>query len=97
MSEGYLETDLRGNLTFFNPAACTMLKYSPEELQGLDYQRIMDMETVPEVAEAFGKVYRTGVGLSLIGLLASLLALGGGLAYTRLKRRPAPAESLDDR
>lgn len=41
--------------------------------------------------------YKTGVGLSLIGLLASLLALGGGLAYTRLKRRPAPAESLDDR
>lgn len=65
MSEGYLETDLRGNLTFFNPAACAMLKYSPEELRGVNYQRIMDMETAPEVAEAFGKVYRTGVGLSL--------------------------------
>ncbi|NPU85002.1 MAG: diguanylate cyclase [Syntrophaceae bacterium] len=65
MWESYVETDLRGNLTFFNPAACAMLKYSPEELRGLNYQRIMDMETVPEVAETFGKVFRTGVGLSL--------------------------------
>ncbi len=34
--------------------------------------------------------YKTSVGLSLLGLLASLLALGGGLAWTRWKRREAP-------
>ncbi len=35
------------------------------------------------------ETYKTSVKLSLLGLLASLLALGGGLAYTYFKRLPA--------
>ncbi|MDD4224691.1 MAG: YfhO family protein [Candidatus Cloacimonetes bacterium] len=44
--------------------------------------------------------YKTSVGLSLIGLLISLLALGGGLVFHYLKQRPAPAPEqtqTDDR
>ncbi len=44
--------------------------------------------------------YKTSVSLSFIGLLASLLALLGGLAYARFKRPPAPqpeSTQADDR
>lgn len=40
--------------------------------------------------------YKTSVRLSFIGLLASLLALGGGIAYTRFKNRPIPVEPTSD-
>jgi diguanylate cyclase (GGDEF)-like protein/PAS domain S-box-containing protein len=79
MWESYVETDLKGNLTFFNPAACAMLKYSPEELKGINYQQFIDAEMAPTVVETFGKVYRTGVGLSLLEF--RLVRKDGAMVY----------------
>ena len=47
IEEFYYETDLRGNLTFFNDAACNIIGYPREELQGKNNRDY----TTPETAE----------------------------------------------
>lgn len=79
MWESYVEADLRGNLTFFNPATCAMLGYSGEELRGMHYRRFMDEETARTAVETFTKVYHTGVGLSLFE--SRLIRKDGAVVY----------------
>ncbi len=59
--EGYYETDLKGNFTFFNKALCELLKYSPEETMGLYYKSFIDEENTKKIFKAFNEVYRTGI------------------------------------
>lgn len=56
------ETDLDGNLTRFNPATQRMLKYSVEELAGLNYREFTDARPARELRRAFYGVYKSGVG-----------------------------------
>ncbi|HOF06226.1 MAG TPA: PAS domain S-box protein [Syntrophales bacterium] len=60
IEDGYFEVDIRGNMTFCNPAAARMLAYSQEELTGMSYRRLMDNENCRKVLSAFNNVYKTG-------------------------------------
>lgn len=61
IEECLYETDLEGNLTRFNPATQRMLKYSVEELQGLNYRKFTDAGPARELRRAFYGVYKSGV------------------------------------
>jgi len=60
IEDGYYETDLPGNLTFFNDSLCRMLGYSRFEMMGMGNQQYTDEENRKKLFEAFNKVYRTG-------------------------------------
>ena len=60
MKEGYYETDLVGNYTFFNDVICEKLGYSREELMGMNFQVHTDPEDVKKITDAYFEVYRTG-------------------------------------
>ncbi len=60
MEEGYYETDLAGNYTFFNDAICKKLGYSREELTGMGFQAHTAPEDAKKISEAYYEVYRTG-------------------------------------
>jgi len=60
IEEIYYETDFRGNLTFFNDAACNIIGYTREELQGKNNRDYTTPETAERMYRAFNSVYRTG-------------------------------------
>jgi PAS domain S-box-containing protein len=60
IEEGYYEVDLAGNLTFFNDSLCRHLKYSKDELMGMNNRQFMTAETAKGVYETFNTVYTTG-------------------------------------
>ena len=45
IEEGYFETDLKGNLTFFNTPFCKILGYPPDQLRGMNTRQYMTAET----------------------------------------------------
>jgi PAS domain S-box-containing protein len=57
----YYETDLAGNMTFFNDPLVKLSGYSEEELMGLNYRKYVSEETAKKVYQTFNQVYRTGV------------------------------------
>ncbi len=59
--EGYFEVDLKGNFTFFNDALCKQLKYSPEELMGMNFKSYMTEENSKRTFNVFNEVYRTEI------------------------------------
>ena len=61
IEEGYYETDLAGNFTFFTSSLCRLLGYSKEEMAGLNYRAYMDAENAKKVFRAFHEVYVTGI------------------------------------
>jgi len=60
IEEGYYETDLVGNFTFFNDAMCRIRGYSRDELMGMNNRGYMDPATAKKVFEAYSQVYTTG-------------------------------------
>jgi diguanylate cyclase (GGDEF)-like protein/PAS domain S-box-containing protein len=60
MEEWYLETDLTGNITFFNDIFANILGYSPEELTGLNFRSFIKKEDSDSVYRLFNQVYKTG-------------------------------------
>jgi len=60
IEEGYYETDLDGNYTFFNDIICKKLGYSREELMGVNFRIHTDPEDVQKIYEAYAEMYRTG-------------------------------------
>jgi len=60
IEEGYYEIDLAGNLTFFNDSLCRHLKYSKDELTGMNNRQFMSSETAKRVYETFNTVFKTG-------------------------------------
>lgn len=60
MGEGYYEVDLAGNHVFFTDALCEILRYSREELQGMNYRNYMKDEISHGVYKVFNEVFRTG-------------------------------------
>jgi len=60
MQDGYFEVDLAGNFTFVNDAVCHQLRYSREELVGMNNQTITESDDVERVYKAFNQVYREG-------------------------------------
>jgi PAS domain S-box-containing protein len=64
MQDAYYEVDLAGNHTFFNDALCDILRFSRDELQGMNYRDYMEPEMAAGVYKAFNKVFRTGKPLA---------------------------------
>ena len=60
IEDSYFETDIPGNLTFFNPAACKAMGYSPDKLKGKNYKEILDEANAKRVRRAFIEVYQAG-------------------------------------
>jgi PAS domain S-box-containing protein len=60
IEEGYYEVDLAGNLTFFNDSLCKHLKYSKDELMGMNNRQFMSSQTAKRVYETFNTVLKTG-------------------------------------
>jgi diguanylate cyclase (GGDEF)-like protein/PAS domain S-box-containing protein len=60
IQEGYYETDLAGNFTFFNDPVRRLLGYSKEELMGMNNRQYTDNENAKRLFQAFNQVYRTG-------------------------------------
>ncbi len=52
IEEGYFETDLEGNLTFFNTPFCKIMGYSPNQLMGMNTRQY----TTPETAERMDRM-----------------------------------------
>ena len=61
IGEGYYETDLAGNFTFFNDALQRMWGYPKEELLGMNYRQYTDLETAKMLYEGHHQTYLTGI------------------------------------
>ncbi|MFX0095044.1 MAG: PAS domain S-box protein, partial [Candidatus Hodarchaeota archaeon] len=61
IEDGYFETDIAGNLTFFNDSLCTLLGYPRDELSHMNNRDFMDEETAKYAYGLFNEVYQTGV------------------------------------
>ena len=59
IEEGYFETDLQGNLIFFNDSFLDLLGYSREELLGQSYRKYMDEQAARHAFKGFNYVYKT--------------------------------------
>jgi PAS domain S-box-containing protein len=60
IEDGYYEVDIAGNFTFFNDAMCKILRYSRDELMGMNNREYSDEENSRKVYETFSRVHRTG-------------------------------------
>ena len=60
IEHGYLEVDIRGNLTFFNDSMCEIIGYPRDEMMGMNNRQYMDEENAKKVYQTFNKVYTTG-------------------------------------
>ncbi|MEW6187807.1 MAG: PAS domain S-box protein, partial [Thermodesulfobacteriota bacterium] len=60
IEEGYYETDLKGYYTFVNDSFAKSLRYSREELIGLDSRTMLPEEEVEEITRAYNRVFKTG-------------------------------------
>ncbi len=65
IEDGYFESDLAGNMIFFNPATHRTLGYPPDELKGINYRGLMDEATVGKVKQIYENVYRSGNAVNL--------------------------------
>ncbi|RJP75450.1 MAG: PAS domain S-box protein, partial [Candidatus Abyssobacteria bacterium SURF_17] len=60
IEDGFYETDLAGNFTFFNDTIQKVLGHSKEELLGMNYRKYVDEENAKILYQSFNTVYRTG-------------------------------------
>jgi PAS domain S-box-containing protein len=60
IEDGYYESDLEGNLTFFNDSLCRILGYPRDELMGMNTRQYSDEKTADRVSQAIEKVCVTG-------------------------------------
>lgn len=60
MEEWYFESDLKGNLLFFNEAIARILGYEPGTLSGMNFKEIIGPEKAGEVYRQFHQVFVTG-------------------------------------
>jgi diguanylate cyclase (GGDEF)-like protein/PAS domain S-box-containing protein len=59
MEEWYFETDLAGNITFFNTVFANVLGYFQQELAGLNFRDFIKKEDSDLVYRLFNQVYKT--------------------------------------
>ncbi len=60
IGEGYFETDLKGNFTFFNDVICGMLGFSRQELRGMNNRAYSTPETAARIFRTFNRIYQSG-------------------------------------
>jgi PAS domain S-box-containing protein len=59
IQEGYFETDLKGNFTFFNDTFKEMTGYSKEALLGKNFRELTDEENAKEIVKLYNEVFKT--------------------------------------
>ncbi|MEX2015883.1 MAG: PAS domain S-box protein [Candidatus Hydrogenedentales bacterium] len=77
--EGYYEFDLQGTLQFFNDRVPEILRYKPEDLQGIHVSKLYDERTLGLVNSINKSVAETGESFSAIEL--PLLRADGSTVY----------------
>ena len=65
IEEGYFETDIKGDIIFFNNALCTVLGYPPEGILGLNNRNYYGPEAAKKMYKIFNKVFKTGKTLRI--------------------------------
>jgi two-component system, cell cycle sensor histidine kinase and response regulator CckA len=60
IEEGYYETDLAGNFTFFNPSLAQIFRVPEDQLQGMNYQENTGEAFATRLYDVFHDVYETG-------------------------------------
>ncbi len=60
IEEGYFETDLGGNIIFYNDATSRILGWLRSELPGLNLRQYTSHDTAQKLFKIFKEVYRTG-------------------------------------
>ncbi len=60
MEEWYFETDLAGDITFFNDNFINALGYSQKELKGLNFHDLIEKENSISISRLFHRVQKTG-------------------------------------
>ncbi len=65
LGECYVESDLRGKITFVNKAYCNTYGVSREDRKGSDYKMMFAPELASLFRDAYSKVYRTGETVKL--------------------------------
>ncbi|MFP4475600.1 MAG: PAS domain S-box protein [Desulfatibacillaceae bacterium] len=60
IEDAYYETNLEGDLVFFNDKLCEILGYSGRELLGMNNREYSDPEHIRKTFESFNQVFRTG-------------------------------------
>jgi len=60
IEEGYYETDLFGNFTFFNESLCRIFGIPEDQLKGMNYRKNTRDESAERLYRVFNTVYVTG-------------------------------------
>ncbi|MCP4022676.1 MAG: PAS domain S-box protein, partial [Desulfobacteraceae bacterium] len=79
MNEGYYETDLKGNIVFFNTPLVKMIGYSKEELASMNFRQFIERKNWDNVLQTFQKVFVTREPESDFGY--EILAKDGSKLY----------------
>ncbi|HJO63623.1 MAG TPA: PAS domain S-box protein, partial [Desulfobacterales bacterium] len=66
VADGFYETNLRGDFTFFNDALCRIFGYSREEIQDRNFRKFMGKKNAELAYESVNSVYRTGKSITNI-------------------------------
>jgi len=61
IEEGYFETDLRGNLTFFNTPFCKITGYVPDQLRGMNMRQYTTAETAARMEDMAERLRENGL------------------------------------
>ena len=61
IEEGYFETDLEGNLTFFSNPFCKIVGFSPSQLIGMNTRQYTTPDTAAKMKDITKQVRRSGV------------------------------------
>jgi PAS domain S-box-containing protein len=61
IEDGYFEVDRAGDFTLFNTSLCRILGYTREEMSGMNYKVLTDVENVKNVFQAFNEIYVNGI------------------------------------
>lgn len=64
IADGFYETDLKGNFTFFNDAMCRIFGYSRQEMENRNYRDFMDERNASIAYDSFNRIYRDGKQLT---------------------------------
>lgn len=57
--DGYYETDLKGNFTFFNNSFCNILEEDPDSLIGKNYREFEPEDSSQDTYEVFNRVFKS--------------------------------------
>ena len=60
VADGFFETNLRGQFTFFNDALCHIFSYERAEIENRSFREFMDSENAALAFESFNDLFLTG-------------------------------------